>query len=278
LESEKVLVSSELAEAMEQDRLRQAEASAEEVRSKFYKNMLAVTHVATAAQGHSAAKQQFPPQQQLMMQHNQFAGSWHPHGHMHPPPHPHVPHVYPPDAASFSHVHAHPHPHPHPAHSPAVGTYLASFQPDERTPIVSATDGHGQTAPTLSWDARATATARSRPVSSTAAAKQTVHRPSSSSKHGVSALRPASARPASAALSASQGPSVPAPPPPPGSSEAAHWRAQLVRDQASNLERLRTRKVRRAKVAAGAAAKSEMLIPSAGRPVFEFVHSTGYDS
>ena len=61
-------------------------------------------------------------------------------------------------------------------------------------------------------------------------------------------------------------------------SEFAHSRKQLSRDQASNLERLRTRKVRRAKVAQGAATKQELLIPNAGRPVFEGVHSTGYDS
>ena len=87
------------------------------------------------------------------------------------------------------------------------------------------------------------------------------HHPIHSHSYGRS--RPSSSRPASS-LSYS--------------SDFHHTRAQLVRDAASVEERLRTRKVRRSKVNAGAALKPELLIPNAGRPVFEGVHSTGYDS
>ena len=207
LESEFSLAQSTLSASLDRDRTLKAEASTEEVRSRFYRSALAVqpgpSYVPLIRRGstqNQTTQQQSgqPPQQQdrprsreaspsrlgaPVAEHQQASHQW----SAAPPPHP----------------------------------------------------------------------SQSRPTSSKAGATT---RPSSSQSVRIG-VRPASAA-STSALSAS---------------DLQHERNQLVRDQAANLERLRTRKVRRAKIAQGAASKQELLIPSAGRPVFEGGND-GYES
>lgn len=241
LESELSLTQGQLATCQETARLHQADLATEDVRLKFYRGMMSV---ANANDKDTAPAQAYAQ----------------------------LPHAYHEDAEPQGQHRIGGHSRRHrsasavddaslyrtdPAH---VGTYMHSYNPAEQSPNGVPPHGHEEHTYPLVGVESASDPSRSLSTGPPLVGAY------GSALGGSGRARRASARPQSAAQVHAL------------ETTLRHERNQLVRDQASNQERLRTRKVRRAKVTSGAALKPELLIPNAGRPVFEGVHSTGYDS